>query len=125
MQKAPCPAKWIFHHARTAKEMPWNQNSHGKAWCLRTEISSFEPYFGWLGFPELDYWHTMQRRAYGMKKILSMITLLALATSITTDVTAKTEKKNQPKARFVKENLASIGDKHSPEKPLNKTKFGS
>jgi len=51
-----------------------------------------------------------------MKRTLGIITIMALATGITTNTMAKTEKKDQPKARFVKEALEAIGGAHFPEK---------
>jgi len=51
-----------------------------------------------------------------MKRTLGIITILALAAGIATHATAKTERKDQPKARFVKETLEALGETHFPEK---------
>ncbi len=51
-----------------------------------------------------------------MKKTLGMIMVLALAAGIATHVAAKTERKDQPKRRFVEEVLAEVGGVHFPEK---------
>jgi len=51
-----------------------------------------------------------------MKKTLGMIMVLALAAGIATHVAAKTERKDQPKRRFVEEALAEVGGVHFPEK---------
>ncbi len=51
-----------------------------------------------------------------MKRTLGIITMMALATGIASNVMAKTEKKDQPKARFVKEALEALGGTHFPEK---------
>jgi len=51
-----------------------------------------------------------------MKKILGMITVLALAAGIATNATAKMERKDQPNRRFVEEVLEKVGEAHFPEK---------
>ena len=51
-----------------------------------------------------------------MKRTLGIVAILALAVGIATHTTAKTERKDQPKARFVKETLEALGGAHFPEK---------
>ena len=51
-----------------------------------------------------------------MKKTLGMTMVLALAAGIATNVTAKSERKDPPKRRFVEEVLAEAGGTHFPKK---------
>ena len=51
-----------------------------------------------------------------MRRILGIILILALAAGMATNTIAKTERKEQPKARFVTETLEALGEPHYPEK---------
>ena len=51
-----------------------------------------------------------------MKKLLSMIAVVALVTGLTTDVEAKRERKEQPNSRAAKEAVEALGEEHYPEK---------
>lgn len=51
-----------------------------------------------------------------MRRVLGIILILALATGMATNTIAKTERKEQPKARFVTETLEALGEPHYPEK---------
>ena len=51
-----------------------------------------------------------------MKKILSMIAVLAMATGIATNSAAKRERKEQPNSRAAKEAVEAVGGEHYPEK---------
>jgi hypothetical protein len=51
-----------------------------------------------------------------MKKILGMIVILAIVTSIATDAAAKRERKEQPNSRAAKEAVEAAGGEHYPEK---------
>ena len=47
-----------------------------------------------------------------MKKRLGIIMILAMATGMVTNTMAKSERKEQPKARFVEETLEALGEIH-------------
>lgn len=50
-----------------------------------------------------------------MRRTLGILAMTALVTSMAFEVNAKTEKKNEPKSRFVKETLEALGGEHYPE----------
>lgn len=51
-----------------------------------------------------------------MKKALKTIMVLAFAAGIVSNVTAKSERSNKLQKRLVEEHLATLGEKHSPDK---------
>lgn len=112
MQKAPKAAKWFFQfipHLGGLKNLWKNMAFKDK------HIYHADCILAGLVFQAVLLAHCA-KEGTGMKRTLGIITILALAAGIATNAAAKTERKDQPKARFVKETLETLGETHFPEK---------